>query len=124
MPDYDGTEMCSYAIDVWPEQVSLLTDEVALLALLRATAAAGHAVVLGESHHRFPNGAVTAVLVLSQSHLSVHTWPEHGSANVDLLTCGRLNGELMITYLMKAMPPIRCDITRTNRTVRARSPVP
>jgi S-adenosylmethionine decarboxylase len=124
VPDYDGTEMCSYAIDVWPEDVSLLTDQVALLALLRETAAAGQAVVLGESHHRFPNGAVTAVLVLSQSHLSVHTWPEYGSANIDLLTCGRLNGELMIGHLGEAMRPVRWDISRVNRTVRDRSPVP
>jgi S-adenosylmethionine decarboxylase len=109
---------------VWPEDVSLLTDQVALLALLRETAAAGQAVVLGESHHRFPNGAVTAVLVLSQSHLSVHTWPEYGSANIDLLTCGRLNGELMIGHLGEAMRPVRWDISRVNRTVRDRSPVP
>lgn len=110
--------MCSYAIDVWLEDTSLLTDRVRLLALMRDAAAAGHAVVLGEAHHQFPNGAVTAILVLSQSHLSVHTWPEYGSANFDLLTCGRLSGEAMVNHLTEALRPISWHLSRVNRVVR------
>jgi S-adenosylmethionine decarboxylase len=110
--------MCSYAIDVWLEDTSLLTDPVRLLALMREAAAAGHAVVLGEARHQFPNGAVTAILVLSQSHLSVHTWPEYGSANFDLLTCGRLSGEAMVHHLTGALRPISWHLSRVNRAVR------
>jgi S-adenosylmethionine decarboxylase len=113
----DPGAMVSYAVDVWVDDVSILTDEAALLDVLRAAAASGDALVLGESAHRFPNGAVTIVLVLSQSHLSVHTWPEHGAANVDLLTCGRLNGDRMIDYLERELKPVRCNITRVIRDV-------
>jgi S-adenosylmethionine decarboxylase len=109
--------MFSYAVDVWVDDASILTDEAALLGILRGAAASGDAVVLGESAHRFPNGAVTMVLVLSQSHLSVHTWPEYGAANIDLLTCGRLNGDRMISFLQKALQPARCNITRVIRDV-------
>ena len=109
--------MVSYAVDVWVDDVSILTDEAALLQILRGAAAAGDAVVLGETAHRFPNGAVTMVLVLSQSHLSIHTWPEHGAANIDLLTCGRLNGDHMIDHLRQALEPARCNITRVIRDV-------
>ena len=92
----DADEMCSYAIDVWLPTPDLLTDEKAMIEVMGHSAEAGHAVVLGSASYRFPNGVITAVLVLSQSHFSVHTWPEHQSANFDLLTCGRLNGELML----------------------------
>jgi S-adenosylmethionine decarboxylase len=118
VPNYEGTEMCSYAIDAWLENTSLLTDQAALLALLRETAAVGHAVVLGEACHQFPNGAVTATLVLSQSHLSVHTWPEYGSVNVDLLTCGRLSGESMLHHLSEALRPLSWHVSRVIRVVR------
>jgi S-adenosylmethionine decarboxylase len=114
----DTGEMCSYAIDVWVADTGILTDEEALTKIMRDCADAGHAVVLGSASHRFPNGALTAVLVLSQSHLSVHTWPEHGSANFDLLTCGRLNGELMIARLEEALNPTRVNSTRVIRDVR------
>ena len=114
----DAGQMCSYALDVWLDDVALLTDAERLGRLMREAAHAGHAVVLDEASYTFPNGAVTAVLVLSQSHLSVHTWPEHGSANFDLLTCGPLNGELMIGHLEAALRPIRVAVTRTGRDIR------
>jgi S-adenosylmethionine decarboxylase len=114
----DAGEMCSYALDVWLEDVRPLTDEHRLIEVMRQAAGAGHAVVLGTSAHTFPNGAVTAVLVLSQSHLSVHTWPEHGVANFDLLTCGRLNGELMIASLRESLRPVRANLSRVIRDIR------
>jgi S-adenosylmethionine decarboxylase len=109
--------MFSYAVDVWVDDVAVLTDEAVLLEILRGAATRGDAVVLGETAHRFPNGAVTMVLVLSQSHLSVHTWPEHGAANIDLLTCGRLNGDRMIDHLRQELRPVRWNVTRVVRDV-------
>ncbi len=111
-------EMCSYAMDVWLSGTDILTDEQALLGHLRAAARAGGAQVLGETSTVFPNGAVTAVLLLSQSHLSVHTWPEYGMANFDLLTCGRLNGEQMLDELKSALSPDRANVVRVIRDVQ------
>lgn len=113
----DAVDMCSYAIDMWVKDPSILTDEAGLIALMHKAATAGDALVLGESAYRFPNGAVTAVLVLSQSHMSVHTWPEHSLANFDVLTCGRLNGERMIKYLEAGLETTRVNITRVIRDV-------
>jgi len=39
---------------------------------------------LGEVYHNFNPGGFTAVICLSESHLSVHTWPEHGLVNLDI----------------------------------------
>lgn len=114
----DASEMCSYAIDVWINDPVMLTDEIALMGLMRDSAEAGQAVVLCESCYQYPNGAVTGVLVLSQSHFSVHTWPEHRSANFDLLTCGRLNGEMMIERLTEKLQPTRINVTRVIRDIR------
>jgi S-adenosylmethionine decarboxylase len=117
-------EMCSYAIDVWVKDPAILTDEKAMVAIMREAAESGHALVLGECSYTFANGAMTAVLILSQSHLSVHTWPEHSLANFDLLTCGRLNGEMMIAYLEKAFDHSRVNITRVIRDVHGPGETP
>jgi S-adenosylmethionine decarboxylase len=39
---------------------------------------------LGEVYHNFPGGGFTAVICLSESHISIHTWPEHKLVNVDI----------------------------------------
>jgi len=46
------------------------------------------AVVLGESFHNFSPQGVSGVVVIAESHLSIHTWPEYGYAAIDIFTCG------------------------------------
>ncbi|MFH1646421.1 MAG: adenosylmethionine decarboxylase [Chloroflexota bacterium] len=56
-------------------------------AMLTAARECG-AVVLGDSFHRFSPQGVSGVVVIAESHLSIHTWPEFGYAAVDVFTCG------------------------------------
>jgi S-adenosylmethionine decarboxylase len=46
------------------------------------------AVVLGDSFHNFSPQGVSGVVIIAESHLSIHTWPECGFAAVDVFTCG------------------------------------
>ncbi len=46
------------------------------------------ATVIGSSFHRFEPYGVSGVVIISQSHLAIHTWPEYGYASVDIFTCG------------------------------------
>lgn len=111
-------ELVSYVVDLWFDDVAVLTDEASLLAALRGAAAAGNAQVLGEATHVFPNGAVTAALVLSQSHLTIHTWPEYSLANLDLLSYGLVNGAAIIGHVERVLAPSRINATRVLRAVR------
>lgn len=45
--------------------------------------------VLKQIDYDFPNGGLTRVLILSQSHLICHTWPELGAIHIDLMTCAK-----------------------------------
>lgn len=56
-------------------------------AMLRAAEASGARVVT-HSFHRFEPWGVSGAVIISESHLAIHTWPEHGYAAVDLFTCG------------------------------------
>ena len=56
-------------------------------ALIQAAAIAG-ATVLESSFYHFGNGGVSGVVIIAESHLSIHTWPEFGYAACDFYTCG------------------------------------
>ncbi len=55
--------------------------------MLQAAEAAGATIVSKTFHHFSPHG-VSGVVVIAESHLAIHTWPEFGYAAVDLFTCG------------------------------------
>jgi S-adenosylmethionine decarboxylase len=56
-------------------------------AMLTAADEAG-ATILGESFHRFAPHGISGVVVIAESHLCIHTWPEYGYAAADIFTCG------------------------------------
>ena len=56
-------------------------------ALLEAADEAG-ATVVGELFHKFSPVGVTGIVCIAESHISIHTWPEHAYAAVDIFTCG------------------------------------
>ncbi len=56
-------------------------------ALVSAAREAG-ATVLDKSFHQFAPQGVSGVVLIAESHLSLHTWPEHAYAAVDIFTCG------------------------------------
>ena len=84
---------------------------------LHAGARAGGATVLGEEFCVFPNGAVTGVLVLAQSHLSIHTWPELSLANVDLLSYGDVRGDSVLEEIRRPLRVDRSSVTLVPRAV-------
>jgi S-adenosylmethionine decarboxylase len=106
-----------YAMDAWVRRATSLTDRDALRATMYAAAESGGATVVGEEFYVFPNGAVTGVLVLAQSHLSIHTWPEFGLANIDLLSYGDLRGEVVLRTISERLDAERVNVACIPRAV-------
>jgi S-adenosylmethionine decarboxylase len=104
-----------HAIDAWLRDPAILVDSHRLRSLLYRAAAAGGARVLADEFYVFPNGAVTGVLLLAQSHLSIHTWPELLLANVDLLTYGDLDAEAVVEVLRAGLEAERLDVVAVAR---------
>ena len=65
-----------------------LNDLSFLKRTLLAAATEAGAAVLGESFHQFNPHGISGVMVIAESHLFIHTWPEYGYAAADIFTCG------------------------------------
>jgi S-adenosylmethionine decarboxylase len=88
-----------HAIDAASSPATPVTDLAGLTSAAARAVAAGHGHVLGTSHVIFPNGAITLVLILAESHLSIHTWPEEDLVAVDLFSCGAIDADRVISEL-------------------------
>jgi len=56
-------------------------------------------------HHFEPSGGVSGVAVLAESHISIHSWPEHGYAALDVFMCGATRPEAAIDVMRAAFRP-------------------
>ena len=83
----------------------LLDDSVGLEELLVRAAEAVGATVLSRHHHSFMPQGATAVVVLAESHVSIHTWPEWGGATLDAYTCGAADPERLVDLIIEGLAP-------------------
>ncbi len=67
---------------------ALLKDADALRPLLLDAVRAGNGTVVTEVFHNFSPHGVSGVVVIAESHVAIHTWPEHAYAAVDIFSCG------------------------------------
>ena len=68
-----------------------------------AADAAGATPVAGHFHPFGPGLGVTGVLLLKESHISIHTWPEHGFAAVDVFMCGAARPDKAVEAISAAL---------------------
>lgn len=93
-----------------------LDDPARLEAILRAAAAAAGATVLSGSFHHFGGGnGVTGVLLLAESHISIHTWPERGFAAIDIFMCGKADPDKAAGMLKQSLAPRHVELRRVMR---------
>jgi S-adenosylmethionine decarboxylase len=102
-------------LNVYGCDFDILNNEQFLIEILKISAEKCGATVLDCVSHKFEPQGVTAILLLSESHISVHTFPEKGKAAFDIFTCGRADSNLGVQCILQN---IECqnhtvtDITR------------
>jgi S-adenosylmethionine decarboxylase len=110
-----------FLLDVAGAPFATLDDPVRVETLLVGAVEAMGARVLGIHIHRLTPQGVSGVVVISESHLTIHTWPERGEAAVDLFTCGdRARARGAVDALAKALGATRSTVEERVRGVLAR----
>ena len=81
-----------------------LNDESFLRCILNRAAKLANATVLNLISNKFDPQGVTAIALLAESHISIHTWPESSYSAVDIFTCGQnMMPELASQYLIESL---------------------
>jgi S-adenosylmethionine decarboxylase len=105
-------------LDLWGLPDRLLDDPRRLRAALVGAARAGGATVLDARFRRFEPQGVSGVVLLAESHVALHTWPELGYAAADVFTCGNpAVGVLVAERLLAELAPRGASVRRLARGV-------
>ena len=100
--EFAGTHLI---LDLWGAS---RLDELAHMedALRECVKVAGATLLHVHLHHFTPNGGISGVAVLAESHISVHTWPERDFAAFDVFMCGDARPRHVIPVLRDAFGPV------------------
>ncbi|MBV8915006.1 MAG: adenosylmethionine decarboxylase [Acetobacteraceae bacterium] len=101
-------------VDLWGAE-NLDDPELIDQALRSAAIRAGATILHSHFHHFTPNGGVSGVVVLAESHISIHTWPERSFAAIDIFMCGACDPHDAIPVLQAAFHPERVDLNEERR---------
>lgn len=102
-------------IDFW-EAKNLDSVSFCKNALEKAVKDCG-ATLLSIKLHKFSPQGVSGVAVIAESHISIHTWPEHDYAALDIFVCGDKNPYLALESLKKTFRPKKIDVNEVKRGI-------
>ena len=95
----------------------VLTEAKALEAAMVDAAKSAGATVVESVFHRFSPHGLSGVVIIAESHLAIHTWPEHSYASVDVFTCTSESlTEEIGAHLVAALQPAQVTRSLTPRT--------
>jgi S-adenosylmethionine decarboxylase len=90
--------------------------------ILVAGAKLAKATIIGTHLHHFSPFGISGVVVIAESHLAIHTWPEYGYAAVDIFTCGEtLCPEIAAQYLVEQFQSRQPSLIELKRGMMPRS---
>ena len=87
-----AVSLCSSSYRISGAESHALNDPSVVESVLRDAAREAGLTVVSGARHRFDPQGVSVVVILSESHIAAHTWPESGTAYVTLTSCRELDG--------------------------------
>ena len=109
-------------VDLYDVAAPLLSDMPLIRRTLTEAVRAAGATLLSIDLHVFePNGGISGVAILAESHISIHTWPERGYAAIDAFMCGKANPASAVQTLRQAFTPGNIQITEIKRGMVAKN---
>ncbi|CAG9174774.1 adenosylmethionine decarboxylase [Cupriavidus pampae] len=110
-------------LDLQGVAAAVLTDAARIERVLHdAAQAAGATPIASRFQHFGPGLGVTGVLLLRESHISIHTWPEYGFAAVDIFMCGEAQPERGVEIIVAALAPVAHHVRDEARGPASQNP--
>ena len=96
-------------------KTELLNNVVLVETHLRQASQAAQCTILHSYAHAFEPQGVTCFVALAESHISTHTWPEHGYAAIDIFMCGDKDPTKALDYLIDVFGPLDIEVHQVDR---------
>ena len=98
--------------DCDPERIKYVAT---LEPILREAVRRTGAVMVGELSHQFEPCGATCMILIEESHVTIHTWPEKEYAALDIFTCGDMDTRAAIDYVARELRSGHYETTRVSR---------
>lgn len=97
----------------------ILRDEIKLTNIVKEASEKANATVVSLFYYKFtPTGGISVVAIVAESHISIHTWPEHRYATVDVYTCGPHTDPMAaFEYIVKKLEAKRYSVSISDRSL-------
>ena len=113
VPLYLGVQVTA---DFYGIPYAVLDNTDIIKQLMLQAAKEANTTIINYYFHKFAPQGVSGAIIIAESHLSIHTWPEEGYAAIDIFTCGdKTKPYHAIEYLKDALKPTNIAITETQR---------
>lgn len=104
-----------YVLNLYGVEFGLLDDLEFLLRLLTDAAIICEATILDKCYHKFEPQGVTIILLLAESHISIHTVPEKNEAYADIYTCSKIDPVVGCYKIIEELKPETYDLELITR---------
>ena len=105
-----------YLIDLQGCKEELLRDKKLLTTAMETAANNAGATIVETLIHQFSPHGLSGVVVIAESHLAIHTWPEQNYAAIDIFTCGNVDiAQQIYINIKKTFAPKKHNLTKVER---------
>ncbi|MHB1627677.1 MAG: adenosylmethionine decarboxylase [Bacilli bacterium] len=104
--------------ELWGCKADMLNDLHGIERIMVSAALESGAEVREVAFHKFAPQGVSGVVIISESHLTIHSFPEHGYASIDVYTCGdRIDPNVACDYITRALGALKRETVELPRGV-------
>lgn len=103
-------------LDLWGIEVPYDSDEI--VDILEKAAEVSRSTVVGKVKHKFEPQGMSVVLLLAESHISYHSFPEDDYCAIDIYTCGNTDAKAAAEYIILRLKPTHHQIKEIVRGVK------
>jgi len=105
-------------VELYKCDSGVLNDQEFIDRALNEAVRQSGATIVTSTFHTFSPVGVSGVVVIAESHVAIHTWPEYSYAAVDIFTCGdKINPWVIHTYLKEAFNSGNTSVTELKRGI-------
>ena len=104
-----------YLLNLYDCPYHLLDDLDFIVRTLTSAADLCEATILNIASHKFEPQGVTVVIMLAESHISLHSWPDKGTAACDVYTCSDVDPKIGCDYIIKELHSTSNKLTYIER---------